>query len=79
MSDTIAATPAPKTPMSKKKLYAIIASVIVLLLGVNHFTVQLGYGTEATVTGTDSTLSVIVKAVPTAAPVDTAKKDTTKK
>lgn len=79
MSDTIAANPAPKAPMSKKKkALAIIAAVIFLLVGANHFTLQLGYGTEATVTSTDSTLSVTVNEVPKA-PVDTIKKDTTKK
>jgi hypothetical protein len=77
MTDTTNTTPAPKK--SKKKLYAIITSALILILGVNHFSFRVGY-TDVEVTATDSTISVTASPVEAVLPVtDTTKLDTTKK
>ena len=67
---------------NKKKMLAILSAVLVLVLGTNHFTFQVGYST-VDVAVTDSTISTVVtpsaeEAVNPVA-IDTTKKDTTKK
>lgn len=62
---------APKAKSKKPKIYAVIALVITLLAGTNHYTFRVGY-TDVTVSGTDSTASISVAAVDTTT-VDTSK------
>jgi hypothetical protein len=75
MSDTVAATPAPKKPMfTLKNLFYVIALVLGLF-GLDHYTTNLVSGGSVTVT--DST--IVVSAPVVDAPVaDTVKADTTK-
>lgn len=61
----------PASKSKKPKIYAVIALIITLLAGANHYTFRVGY-TDITVSGTDSTASISVAAV------DTAKADTSK-
>ncbi len=66
----------PKKP-SLKKILAIISTVLVLLLGTNHLSLQLGY-VELGITVTDSTVvgTVTIDSLPV---TDTIKLDTLKK
>ena len=72
MSDTVAATPAPKTPLLKTLFYII--ATILGLLGLDHYTTNLVSGGSVTVT--DSTIVVTAPVVDVPAVADSIKTDT---
>lgn len=78
MTETAASTPA-----SPKKSYKNLFVVIALILGalsINHFTIKLGYGVEATITDSTIVVAPVVDTISVVAPVvDTTKTDSTKK
>jgi len=79
MSDTVAATPAPKKPMfSLKNLFYVIALVLGLF-GIDHYTTNLVSGGSVTVTDSTIVVSAPVVETPTVVAIDTVKADTTKK
>jgi hypothetical protein len=77
MSDTVAATPAPKKPIFTVKNLFIAIAVVLGLFGLDHYTLNLVSGGSVTVT--DSTIVVSAPVVDVPAVADTVKADTTKK
>jgi len=76
---TDANTEVPKKS-NKKKVLAIVSAILILVLGVNHFTVRVGY-TSVDVAVTDSTIVVtpmVDTTIVVAPAVDTTKIDTAK-
>jgi hypothetical protein len=74
MSDTVAATPAPKKPMFTLKNLFIAIAFILGLLGLDHYTLNLVSGGSVTVT--DSTIVVSAPIVEPLPVTDTVKLDT---
>lgn len=77
MSDTVAATPAPKKPIFTVKNLFYLVAVVLGLLGLDHYTTNFVSGGSVTVT--DSTIVVTAPVVEPLPVTDTIKIDTTKK
>ena len=73
MSDTVAATPAPKKPIFTLKNFFYLVALVLGLFGLDHYTTNLVSGGSVTVT--DSTI-VVSAPVDVPAVADSIKTDT---
>ena len=79
MSDTVAATPAPKKPIFTLKNFFYLVALVLGLFGLDHYTTNLVSGGSVTVTDSTIVVSAPVVETPTVVAIDTVKADTTKK
>ena len=77
MSDTVAATPAPKKPIFTLKNFFYLVALVLGLFGLDHYTTNLVSGGSVTVTDSTIVVSAPVVETPTVT-VDTIKVDTSK-